>query len=323
MNTRILPLLALAATISVAAAAQTKDKSSEPRKQKEESITIRKKGDSKEKLTIVVDGDNITVNGKPLEDLKDTDVEILRNEGIRSLMPKIRGRINAMPRGSLKMFGDDFAAGGNRAFLGVMTTKDEKGALISSVEKESAAEKAGLKKDDIITKVGDTKINDSDELYDAIGKLKPDDKVTITYLRNGKESTATATLGKNNTPQVRSFNFNSDDFKFEMPELPRINGMDFGMPRKPRLGIEIQDLEEGKGVKVLDVDSETPAAKAGLQKDDIITEINGKAVASVDELRNQLRDSKEGDTLKITFNRGGKTQTADVKFPKKLKTADL
>jgi serine protease Do len=323
MNTRILPLVLLAAGISFSAAAQTKEKSSDTKKEKSESITIRKKGDSKEKLTIVVDGDNITVNGKPLEDLKDTDVEILRNEGIRSLMPRIRGRINAMPRGSMKMFGDGFPFEGNKAFLGVVSEKDEKGAKISSVEKESAAEKAGLKKDDIITKVGDTKISDSNDLYDAIGKHNPDDKVTITYLRNGKEATATATLGKNNAPKVRSFNFNGDDFKFEMPEMPRLNGLSFDMPRKPRLGLEIQDLEEGKGVKVLDVDSETPAAKAGLQKDDVITEVNGKTIASVDELREQIRSIKEGDTVKVTYSRAGKTQTTDIKFPKRLKTADL
>ena len=43
-------------------------------KSKDEKIIIRKKGDKKEKLTIVVDGDNVTVNGKPLSDLKDKDI---------------------------------------------------------------------------------------------------------------------------------------------------------------------------------------------------------------------------------------------------------
>jgi serine protease Do len=68
--------------------------------------------------------------------------------------------------------------------------------------------------------------------------------------------------------------------------------MEFGnsFNRKPRLGIEIQDVEEGKGVKILDVDDDTPAAKAGLKKDDIISELNGKSINSVDELQSALKE---------------------------------
>ena len=47
-----------------------------------------------------------------------------------------------------------------------------------------------------------------------------------------------------------------------MPELPNLNGNEFNFSRKPRLGLQIQDIEEGKGVKILDVDSNTPAARA-------------------------------------------------------------
>ncbi len=149
MNKRIVPLFLLVMGCATLATAQTKEK---PKVTKEESITILKKGDAKDKMTIVVDGDNITVNGKPLEDLKDTDIEILRNsDHMRTILPKIKGRL--APLGSLKMMGDDFPFAGNRAFLGVVTEKNEKGAKITLVEKESAAEKTGLTKDDIITNV--------------------------------------------------------------------------------------------------------------------------------------------------------------------------
>lgn len=318
MNKKILPVMLLALGLGMAAIAPAQEKS---KKEKEESITIRQKGDKKEKLTIVVDGDKITVNGKPLEDLKDSDIEILRNEDIHSLMPMIRSRI--APLGSLKMLGD---VSGNRAFLGVSSEKTEKGAKIISVEKESAAEKTGLKKDDIITKVGDAKIENSEDLYNAIGKYKPEDKVTISYLRDGKEATVTATLGKNANTHV--FSLNGNDFNFNMPQmdLPRMDGMNsfrFNYSARPKLGLQIQDIEEGKGVKILDVDDDTPAAKAGLQKNDIISEVDGKSVATVDELKSKLGDLKPGDSVKITFSRNGKTQTADIKFPKKLKTAEL
>ncbi|MES2005140.1 MAG: PDZ domain-containing protein [Bacteroidota bacterium] len=328
MKKQFLPILLLVTGISVAATAQTKDKVQKEKSDKE-SITIRKKADSKEKLTIVVDGDNITVNGKPIEEMKDSDVEILRNRGITSLMPKIRSRI--APMGSMKMFGDDnfnFNFSSNRALLGVVSEKSDKGAKISSVEKESAAEKAGLAKEDIITRIGDTKITGSEDLYEAIGKYKPEEKVGITYLRDDKEASTTATLGQNKSVEVKNFNFDKlenlgDHFRFEMPELPRMNGMDVMYTRRPRIGMEIQDVEEGKGVKVLDVDNDTPAAKAGLQKDDVISEIGGKAIASVDELKSKLKDLKEGDSISVTYQRSGKTQTTNIKLPKKLKTADL
>ncbi len=331
MNTKIVPSALLALCITIGANAQTKEKAPAA-KEKQESITIRKKSDSKEKVTIVIDGDNITVNGKPVEDMKSEDIEILRNKGIGPLMPRIRARIAPMMNGGMKMLRE----ANNRAFLGVVTEKTEKGAKINSVEKESAAEKAGLKKDDIITKVGDTKIEGSDDLYEAIGKFKPEEKVNITYLRDGKENKITATLGKNAAADMvfnfnnkdfnfdnKQFKFDSKDFNFEMPRITGPNGMDIMYNRKPRLGLEIQDVEEGKGVKVLDVDSDTPASKAGLQKDDVITEIDGTVIASVDDLREKIRGKKEGDSFKITFRRNGNTQTADIKFPKKLKTADL
>ena len=325
MYIKILPAALLALLLTGSATAQTKERS-----KKDETITIRKKTDSKEKITIVVDGDNITINGKPLEEMKDADIEVLQNKGIGPLMPGIRAHIAPMAAmGGMKMFGDAFPFAGNSAFLGVVSEKNENGVTITSVEKESAAEKAGLKKEDIITKVGDTKIENSTDLYDAIGKYKPEDKATITYLRDGKEATTTATLSKNKSADIKEFNMDGSNFNFAMPRMPRmnsmprINGMDFSYSRKPRLGLEIQDLAEGKGVKVLDVNSDTPAAKAGMQKDDVILDIDGKAVASVDELKEKVKNLKEGDTIKVTYQRSGKTQTTDIKFPKRLKTADL
>lgn len=331
MNKKILPMLALMLGMAVLVNAQTKDKV----KKEKESDLSPKKIEKKEKMTIVIDGNDITVNGKPLDELKDADVDAL------SMLPRMKHQL--APLGGLKMFGGDVM--GNKAYLGVTSNASEKGAKIVSVQKESPAEKAGFKKDDIITKVNETKISSSSDLYEAIGEFKPEEKVTITYLRDDKENTATVTLEKNANATTRSFNFNSkdlDDLKelgdlkgleslrdleFDMPQLrnlPRMEGRAFGnFNRKPRLGVEIQDVEEGKGVKILDVDDDTPAAKAGLKKDDVISELNGKAIASVDDLQSALKELKEGDSFKIGYKRNGQSQTAEIKFPKKLKTAEL
>jgi serine protease Do len=97
----------------------------------------------------------------------------------------------------------------------------------------------------------------------------------------------------------------------------------FAYGGKPRIGIKAQDTEEGKGVKVLGVDDESAAEKAGIKKDDVITEFDGKKVNSTDELASAAREAKDKSAFKITFNRDGKSQTVEVKTPKKLKTANL
>lgn len=313
MHSKLFGVAILALGVVASTNAQTKEK-----KEKEATIVIRKKTDKAEKMTIVVDGDKVTVNGKPLADMKDGEIEVIRNGEGRVNGARIRARVAPM-RGMKMLMDDDHPR--NHAFLGVGSEKTDNGAKILSVEKESGAEKAGLKKDDIITKVGDAKISNPDDLYEAIGKYKPEDKVNITYIRNGKENTVSATLGK--SADMDNFNFNGNEFHFKMPEMPKMRNFEFNFSPKPRLGIEIQDQADGKGVKILDVDEDSPAAKNGLQKNDVITEVNGQAITSVDGIRSKLKDAKDGDTLKITFERNGKTQTAEIHFMKKLKTAEL
>ena len=288
------------------------------KEKKSETITIRKKGDKKEKVTVVVDGEKVTVNGVPIEEFNDENLEIVRSNG-RPKAPAIPRLFGTSPQ-SFSIGEGGFLAAGNKAFLGVTTEKANDGAKITAVSKESAAEKAGLQIGDIITKIGTTTITNSNDLYSAIGKLKPEEKVMVTFLRNGKEQTAEAVLGKNKT--AVAMNWNSEDFDMEIPDG---GGMRFfnSFPRKPKVGLQIQDVEEGNGVKILDVEEETPAAKAGLQKDDVITEVDGKELKNVDELRTKLKDFKEGDSFKLKYKRGNKSQTAEIKLPKKLKTANL
>lgn len=270
---------------------------------KDESIIVRKKGDSKEKITIVVDGEKVVVNGKPIEEFSDENVEIIRSKSRNgysiATMPRITGTYNFNSNSGYSYS----SSTGNKAFLGVTSEKDEKGARVTGITKGSAAEKAGLKKYDIIIKIGETKIENDNSLHEAIGKYKPEDKVLVTYIHDGKEEMVTAVLGKN-----KSMSFAT-------------NGVYW--TGKPKIGLQIQDVEEGNGVKVLDVDDETPAAKAGLKENDIIIEVGGKELKNVEEFKTLSKDLKDGDALKIKYKREGKSSTTEIKIPKKLKTANL
>ncbi len=81
------------------------------------------------------------------------------------------------------------------AFLGVSTEDNDKGALVLEVREDSPADKSGLKKDDIIQKVNDKEIKSAVGLTEVIRAFRPDTKVKIKLLRDGKEKELEVTLG--------------------------------------------------------------------------------------------------------------------------------
>ncbi|HEX4373029.1 MAG TPA: PDZ domain-containing protein [Puia sp.] len=292
-----------------------------------DEIIIKRKGDKDIKVTVEIKDNKVFVDGKPVTEFNNDDVIVRKMQMpfiVEDDMTFIAPRSPFRSGGWSYTRDNDVAVNINNAktaFLGVNWDDVDNGAKITEVTKESAAEKAGLKKGDIITKIGDTKIEEG-ELSETIHKYKPEDKVTITYMRDGKEQKTTATLGKMKEMKFKSFN---------MTQMPKMNydyhynndgnySFSFG---KARLGIKAQDLEEGKGAKVLDVDDESPAEKAGIKEGDVISEFDGKPVENADDLSKLARADKEKYSYKIKLTRDGKSQEVEVKIPRKLKTADL
>ena len=301
-------------------------------------------------LSIMVDGDKITINGKPA----DKNDPRLKMTG-KSKMIRVEKGKKAPEKVIIQEFSEEADPNengmesddildmvsptpqANKAFLGVISEENEKGAKINTVSEGSPAEKTGLKKDDIITKVNDKKIDGPKSLYEAIGAFKPEDKVTISYIRDGKEQKTTTTLAKNKTltaPKAFSFSFPEgqmpnrlgrgfrispdQNFNFELPELDALNAR---INKKPKLGISVEDTESGDGVKIKNVTAGSPAEKAGLKSNDIITEFDENKVSDVNDLKwNYLQ---EGQVIKFSILRNGEKKKIEVKIPKKLKSADL
>lgn len=312
------------------------------------------KMDSVVNMTVVVDGDHVTINGVPADK---NDPRITRRSKVMITKGNKPGETITVKGDSVTVSNIDVfeidedaedmmapppppPAPMNAAFLGVITESVEKGAMINSVSENSPAQKAGLKEDDIITKVNDKKIDGPNALYEVVGEFKPDDKINIIYLREGKEKKTTAVLEKNKTianknteifispngnmPNMlrRGFRINpNQNFNFEMPDLPNLDGLTGNFNKKPKLGISIEDLESGEGVKVTSVNEASPADKAGFKANDIIVQFDDKKVADVNDLKWEYLS--EGQTLKFTVKRGNEKKNIEVKIPKKLKTANL
>ena len=329
MNRYFLKALGVAAFISILGGqAMSQQATGKDKLGDNDEIIIRKKGNKDSKVTVEIKDGEVKVNGKALSDYDDDNVVIRK----RSADAIVRGY--AAPRspfqgGTWNYDGDGgrslrINTNSNKALLGVMTEKDDNGAKVSNVTKGSAAEKAGLKEGDIITKIDDTKIDDPEDLSKAVGKFKPEEKASITYLRDKKEQKASVVLGKRpgaTTYSSGNLDFNKDfNFDFNSPQLDRLS---LARGSGPKLGIKAQDTEDGKGVKVLDIDENSNAEKAGIKEGDIITEFDGNAVNGATQLMEAARIAKDKNLIKVKLNRNGKSQEVEVKIPKKLKTADL
>lgn len=313
-------------------AQSTKEKAEKEEKEAKsaEQIIITRKGDKDEKIVIEVNGDKVTVNGKDIKD-GDGDVTVRRNR-IRDV------KAYGGNRYSYNYNTDNFNSmvfDSNRPMLGVTTEKVDKGVEVQEVTKGSAAEKIGLKKGDIITKIDDKKIDSPDDLSAAIRKHKVGEKVAVSYLRDKKEMKETAELSKWKGVSVYTgtpgqFDLDLGDLNMNLGRLrtPSVNlnhggAWSWSGSGSPKLGMSVQDSEDGKGVKVLDVDEDGNAAKGGIKEDDVITEIDGKAVNSADEVAKIVRESREKVSINVKLLRGGKTETVELKIPRRLKTTDL
>ena len=285
-------------------------------------------------ITVTVNGDEIILNG---EKVNANDPRLKRLKRINVIRD---GLINPPPPPPATM---------NKAFLGVSTKATENGAQVVEVSPESPAAKAGLKEDDIITKINKEAIDGPAALFEQIGKFKPEDKITVEFLREGKSNKKEVVLAKNKMPaiaraealspldgldsDVEVYNFDAEDFNkrgenfnrnfkrgFALPNLPNLEGIDV-MSKKPKLGISIEDLEEGHGVKIKTVNSGSPADKAGLKVGDIITTVDKHEVKEVNDIKWQYFEA--GQNIKIGIIRNKENKIIEVKIPKKINSADL
>ncbi len=119
------------------------------------------------------------------------------------------------------------------------------------------------------------------------------------------------------------FNWVEEDFEVETEKLEELEGKLEEMQRrmgdafkdKPYLGITMRD--NGGAVVVLDVAEDSPAAKAGLKEDDIITTLNSVKIENTEALIEEIQKMKVGDALQIGYTRANQTYTTNATLAKR------
>jgi len=186
---------------------------------------------------------------------------------------------------------------------------DQGGALLTDVQADTPAAKAGLKDGDVIRQVDGKKITDREQLRLMISQTAPGTKVTLSILRgeNGKkptEKTITATLGT----LPADVNARGDDTP-EQQKDSKYDSLD---------GVEVADIDSNtrqqynipssvRGAVVTSVDPDSNSADAGVREGDVIQEINRETVRTADDAV-RLSDKAQGKrvTLKVWRGSGGR-----------------
>lgn len=301
--------------------AQNKQHSNEKTENKiEETVVIRKNNTGS--TTVEIKDGEVYVNGEKMGGSSRHDV----NSNKKIIIENGRGGSH------MQLFEDDdtdmpFA---RKAMLGIYTRSNEdmNGAEIDMVSPNSGADKAGLRKGDVITRIDDIGIKDSKQLTELIAKHDAGDKVAITYERKGKTLNTEATLSDVPKPSMaRVYKFGPEFKDVDIPNpMVRPFALDIineAAEATPKMGATVEDMADGNGVRVLSARPGSPAANAGLQKDDVIKSLNGETILSVDDLQGAIRGSKRNEAIKLGYERKGATKNTTITFPKTTRKKDL
>lgn len=198
--------------------------------------------------------------------------------------------------------------GVERGFLGVgiqnldpklgewLNIKETQGALVTEVQEGSPAEKAGVKKDDVIVEFNGYPVTDAPSLRNRVASTKPGTKAKLVVIRNGERMELEVVVGKK--PSEGSVSVTTEEGK------------------KVDLGISVQNLtpdlakqfefEGEEGVLISNVEPGSPADLKGLKEGMLITEVNRIKIRNVNEFEDALRKTQGKDSvlLKVKSEKG-------------------
>lgn len=174
--------------------------------------------------------------------------------------------------------------------------KKIEGALITHVMKDSPAERAGLKSEDVILKIDDQKVESAASLRNDVYMMHPGKKITLSILRDGKTTQVPIEVGT-------------------YPEDLEVASSEGASSQRNALGIDIESLNPenaqkygykmgDKGVVITKVAPDSPAAIAGIKKGALILSINRQKIENKEQFYATLKSAQPGRPLLLQIRQG-------------------
>lgn len=179
--------------------------------------------------------------------------------------------------------------------------KEQKGALVADVTPGGPAEKAGIKRGDVIVAYDGKEVREMNELPMMVGATPVGSRVDVVVLRKGRTKTIEVEIGEL-----------EENVEKQGPAKSRT---DLGM-RVEEINPEVArrfSISEKSGLVVVDVEGNSAAAEAGIRPGDVIVEIEQKEVETLEDYREIISEYEEGDTILFLVRRAGNTLYMTVK----------
>ena len=265
-------------------------------------------------------GESVTIDYIRGDERLQTQAVLKEKEGGNFILFGEDAKIQWNEKGQIEWHGDeDFSIQlPRRTQKGVMGItlgkKVVEGVEIAAVNEHSAAEKAGLEKGDIIIAINNQMVESKADLLAVLEDKKPNEVVDIAYLRNGVEIKTTVTLQKSNS----LFTFNNEDARIKLEDKDGNWNFEWIEDAEDVFMGVLLGEEVTEGVQINGTVDNSAAEKAGLEKDDIITEIDGETVKTQAELISKLNEYKTGETVEVSYLRNGQAAKTTVKLGTKV-----
>jgi Do/DeqQ family serine protease len=217
----------------------------------------------------------------------------------------------AIPVNMARHVMDELRLGGHvrRARLGVsvqpvtseiadsLGLKDVGGAIVNSVEAASAADRAGVRRGDVITSFNGKPVHGTNSLRNSVAESTPGTAATLVVIRDGRQMSLGVKLDEADHPGATRRSDEPDDDKTRLGVAVA--------PLTPELAVRQGLAREARGMLVQEVRPDSRADDAGILPGDVILEVNRQSVGTVEELRSAMRRSSERPAL-VLISRGGR-----------------
>jgi serine protease Do len=193
----------------------------------------------------------------------------------------------------------------------------KRGVLINDVSPGGPADKAGLRRGDVILDFEGTQVKDADHLQSLVAAQDPGSPADLRVRRDGKDRKLSVDLGERPSDPQQAMRGGSDRGTEEDEETKATPAVSLGLtvePLTPAVARQLGYTDE-KGVVVTDIDRSGPAVSKNIRRGDLIQEVNGKAITSVKDFEEAIDSLKAGEAALLLLRRDETTFFTAVRVP--------